>query len=296
MRVTDKSLFNTVSNNLQANIEKLLQLQESASSGRRINRPSDDPAGAMKVIDYDTAISKVEQYERNVGNGNANLISTESAISSVQEVVQRAKELAVQASDSSNDSSDRAIIAKEIEQIYNQVLSVANTKINGKYIFAGYNISNAPYSSDNTYTGTYPGGYMEVEVDSGATVGINMPGYMVFGSSVYGTNILGTLDSLKTALENNDTDGIGTSMTTLDSALDQLNNARAEVGAKTNRLDTANSYLSKLKIDLTDFKSQAEDADLTEVITSLTMQQSIVEASRASLSMVLQQSILDFLR
>ncbi|MBI5191914.1 MAG: flagellar hook-associated protein FlgL [Nitrospirae bacterium] len=296
MRVSDKSLYNTITNNLQAGLERLLQLQESASSGKRINRPSDDPSGVIKVMDYDTAISKVEQHERNVGNGNSNLTATESAISSVQEVVQRAKELTVQASDASNDSSDRAIIAKEVEQIYNQVLSTANTKVNGKYIFAGYNNSTAPYSSDGTYNGTYPGGYMEVEVDSGSTVEINMPGYMVFGSSAYGTNILSALNSLQTALENNNTDGIGTAMTTLDSSLEQLNNARAEVGAKTNRLDTAKSYLSKLKLDLTDFKSQTEDADLTEVITKLTMQQNSVEISRASVSRVLQQSIMDFLK
>lgn len=296
MRVSDKSLYNTITNNLQTGLEKLLQLQESASSGKRINRPSDDPSGAMKVMDYDTAISKVAQHERNVGNGYSNLTATESAISSVQEVVQRAKELAVQASDASQDSSDRAIIAKEIEQIYNQVLSSANTKVNGKYIFAGYNNSTAPYSSDGTYNGTYPGGYMEVEVDSGSTVSINIPGYMVFGSSAYGTNILGTLESLQTALENNNTDGIGTAMNTLDSALDQLNNTRAEAGAKTNRLDISKSYLSKLKLDLTDFKSQTEDADLTEVITRLTQQQNIVEVSRASVSMVLQQSIMNFLK
>ncbi|MDD5434009.1 MAG: flagellar hook-associated protein FlgL [Nitrospira sp.] len=296
MRVSEKGLYNTITNDLQTGLEKLLKLQESASSGKKIIRPSDDPAGVMKVIDYDTAISKVEQYQRNIESVNSGLTSTESAIANVQEVVQRAKELSVQALNSNNNSSERAVISKEIEQISQQVLQIANTQVNGKYLFSGYNINTAPYSSDGTYTGTYPGGYMKVEVNSGATIEANMPGYKVFGSSAYGTNIIGTLNNLKTSLENNDTSGISSSMANLDPALDQLNNARAEVGAKTNRLDIAKNYLGRLKIDLTDFKSQSEDADLTEVITQLTLQQNIVDASRACISRVLQESILNFLK
>lgn len=296
MRVSDKSLYTTSTNNLQAALEKLLKLQESASTGKKVNHPSDDPAGVMKVIDYGTAISKVEQYQRNVENGNTSLTVTESAISNVQEVVQRAKELAVQASNSVNDSSNRAIIAKEIDQISQQVLQIANTQINGQYLFSGYNINNAPYSSDGTYIGTYPGGYRKIEVDSGSTVEINMPGYRVFGTSDYGTNLLDTLNDFKSALESNDINGISNAMSNLDSSLDQLNNVRAEVGAKMNRLDTAKAYLDKLKFDLTDFRSQAEDADFAEVITQLTLQQNVVDVSRASVSRVLQQSIMDFLK
>ncbi len=296
MRVSEKGLYNTITNDLQAGLEKMLKLQESASSGKKILSPSDDPAGVMKVIDYNTAISKVEQYQRNVDSINSGLTATESAIANVQDVVQRAKELAVQASNALNSSSDRAAISKEVDQISQQVLQIANTQVNGKYIFAGHNINTPPYSSDGTYNGTYPGGYMKVEVNAGSTVEANMPGYTVFGSSAYGTNIIGSLNNLKSALDNNDTAGIGNAMTNLDASLEQLNNARAEVGAKTNRLDVVKTYLSRLNIDLTDFKSQTEDADLTKVITQLTLQQNIVEASRSIVSRVLQQSIMSFLK
>lgn len=295
MRVSDKLLYNTVLNNLQQNLEKMLSLQESASSGKRIIRPSDDPIGIMKVMDYDTAISKAEQYQRNIDNGIAFLSSTESAVSTAQNILVRAKELSITALNGTNSDAERTIISKEVDQLHQQVIQIANTRVNGQYIFAGFNTGTAPYDPDGTYTGTpYLDGDIEVEVDSGSTVTINMPGDRVFGTSAAG--VIVTLDNLKSALQNNDSQEINNAMNDLDSGMDQLSNVRAEIGARINRLETAKSYIGKLKDDLTEYKSGTEEADITKVITALAMQQNALEMSRASAARVLQQSILDFLR
>lgn len=270
MRVSDKLLYNTVLNNLQQNLEKMLNLQESASSGKRILRPSDDPIGIMKVMDYDTAISKAEQYQRNIDNGIAILSSTESAVSTVQNILVRAKELSITALNGTNSDAERSIISKEVDQLHQQVIQIANTRVNGQYIFAGFNTGTAPYDPDGTYTGTpYPDGDIEVEVDSGSTVTINMPGDRVFGTSSGG--VIETLDNLKSALQNNDIQEINNAMSDLDSAMDQLSNVRAEIGARINRLETAKSYIGKLRDDLTEYKSGTEEADITKVITALAM-------------------------
>ena len=297
MRVSDKVLYNTVTSNLQQNLEKMLELQESGSSGKRINRPSDDPIGAMKVIDYMTAISKADQYQRNIDNGISSLDATESAIATTQDILVRAKELSIAALNGTSSASDRGIVAKEVQQLYEQVLQIANTQSNGGYIFAGYNIGTPAYNSSGTYTGTaYPGGSIAVEIDSGSTVEINMTGDRVFGSSAYGVDILGTLNNLESALEDNNLQGINTATSNLESAMEQLNNTRAEVGARINRVETAKSYLSKLKFDLTGYKSETEDVDIVKIITDLAMQQNILDVSRASAAKVLGQSLLDFLR
>lgn len=297
MRVSDKVMYNTTTQNMQMNLEKILKLQENVSSGKRINHPSDDPIGAMKIIDYNTSISKVEQYQRNIGNATAFLGVTESAISSTQDVLLRAKELSLSALNETNSAADRAIIAEEVGQLYQQVLQTANTKFNGRYIFGGYDTSTAPYDSNGLYVGTAsPGGEVEIEVDSGSRVAINIPGYRVFGSPTDGVDILAALSSLETALNSDDSTGINTAMTNIDSAMDQLNNVLAEVGAKMNRLETSDSNLSKLTLDLITYKSKIEDVDITEVITDLAIQENALEASRVTLSKILQQTILDFLR
>lgn len=297
MRVSDKLLYNTVTNNLQQNLEKMLKIQEKVSSGRRINHPSDDPIGVMKVMDYNTAISRAEQYQRNIDNGNAILSATESAISTTQDILLRAKELSLAALNGTNSAADRNITAQEIETLYQETLQIANTRFDGRYLFGGYNTSTPPYNSDGTYAGTEdPYGYIEMEIGSGATVAINMPGYRVFGTPAYGVDILGTLINLRTALENNDSQGINDAMEDLDSGMDQVDNIQAEIGAKMNRLDTAKYHLDKLKLDLLGYKSETEDADITQVITDLAMQESVLELSRASTARILDQSLLDFLR
>src|SRR3972149_7721035 len=237
MRVSDKILYNTVTNNLQRNLEKMLEVQESASSGKRVNRPSDDPIGVMKVIDYETAISKADQYQRNIDNGISSLDATESAIPTTQDILVRAKELSIAALNGTSSASDRGIVAKEVQQLYEQVLQIANTQSNGGYIFAGYNIGTPAYNSSGTYTGTaYPGGSIAVEIDSGSTVEINMTGDRVFGSSAYGVDILGTLNNLKIALEDSQRRRINTGARSRGSGLGHPRSPPAQVGARINRV------------------------------------------------------------
>src|SRR3990170_6829738 len=138
MRVSNKMLYDTVMGNMQRNSEKLMELHDGVSSGLKINKPSDDPAGAAKVINYNSAISKAGQYQRNIDNGTAFLNATESAVSSIQDILQRAKELALSALNGTNSAGDKKIMAKEVEQLYEQVRHVANSRYDNRYIFAGF--------------------------------------------------------------------------------------------------------------------------------------------------------------
>lgn len=297
MRVSNKEMFNTVMGNMHRNLEKLLEYQNSASSGRRIIKPSDDPAGAMKILDYNTAISRTEQYQRNINNATAFLNATETAVSATQDIFVRVKELAIFALNGSNNAADRKSMAKEVEQLYEQVRQIANTRYDDRYIFSGLRPDAAPYDITDSYTGTAsPDGKMNIEIDAGSTISINVPGYDVYGSATDGTDILATLNNLKTAMENNDVNGIKGAMTDLEAGMDQVNNARAEIGARLNRLETAKNHFDKLQFDLAKYKSDTEDADITKIISDMTLQQSMLEASRATAARVLQLSILDFLR
>ncbi|MCC7202952.1 MAG: flagellar hook-associated protein FlgL [Nitrospirae bacterium] len=297
MRVSNKEMFNTVMGNLHRNMEKLLEYQNSASSGRRIIKPSDDPAGATKILDYNTAISRTEQYQRNINNATAFLNATETAVSATQDNFIRVKELAIFALNGSNNAADRRSMAKEVQQLYEQVRQIANTKYDDRYIFSGLRTDAAPYDFTDSYNGTAsPGGKMDIEIDTGSTISINVPGYDVFGSATDGTDILATLNNLKTAMENNDVNGIEGAMTDLEAGMDQVNNARAGIGARLNRLETAKNHFDKLQFDLAKYKSDTEDADITKIISDMTLQQSMLEASRATAARVLQLSILDFLR
>ncbi|OHE57464.1 MAG: flagellar hook-associated protein 3 [Thermodesulfovibrio sp. RBG_19FT_COMBO_42_12] len=290
-------MSDTVMGNMQRNLEKLLDLQNSASSGKKINKPSDDPAGAARVINYNSAISKAGQYQRNIDNGAAYLNATETAISATQDIFLRAKELALSALSETSSAADRNTMAMEVEQLYEQVRQIANTKYDNRYIFAGLKTDVAPYDNTGSYTGTASnGGYIDVEIDAGITMSVNMPGYAVFGSATDGTDVLAALSDLKTAMESNDTVAIEGAMTNLDSGMDQVSDALSYIGARLNRLDIAKNHFDTLLFDLAKYKSDTEDADITNIISQLALQETMLEVSRATAAKVLQQSILDFMR
>ena len=296
MRVSDKLLFNTITNSLNKNLDILLRLQTKVASGKRINHPSDDPSNSMKVVDYTSILSQTKQYERNINNGMVFLNSTEQAISATNNILVRVKELTVSALNDTIDANSRVMISKEVDQLYNQVVQIANTKVNGRYIFAGFKTDTAPYSTDGTYNGTYPGGDIEIEIDTNSKVPINLPGYKVFGTATYGTDILGTVKSIKTAMENNDTTTLRNLLDDIDKSMDQLSNARAEVGARMNRLDTAKEYLERFKMDVEKYKGDTEEVDIAKIVSDLSMQYNVLDMVRYSASRILHTSILNFLR
>ncbi len=297
MRVSSKVLYNTVMGNMQRNSEKLLDLQNSVSSGKKLNKPSDDPAGAARVINYNSAIAKAGQYQRNIDNAAAFLNATETAVSATQDVLLRAKELALSALNGTYSAADRRTMAMEVDQLYEQVKQTANTTYDNRYIFAGFRTDVAPYDDAGNYTGTSSDdGFMDVEIDAGNTMSINIPGYAVFGSSGDGTDILAAMGDLKTAMNDNDTAAIGAAMTKLDTGMDQINDRRAEIGVKLSRLELAKNHIDTLQYNLLKYRSDTEDADITSLISQLALQQNMLEISRATAARVLQQSIMDFLR
>src|SRR4030067_270871 len=199
--------------------------------------------------------------------------------------------------DLQSSAADRNTMAMEVEQLYEQVRQIANTKYDNRYIFAGLKTDVAPYDNTGSYTGTASnGGYIDVEIDAGITMSVNMPGYAVFGSATDGTDVLAALSDLKTAMESNDTVAIEGAMTNLDSGMDQVSDALSYIGARLNRLDIAKNHFDTMLFDLAKYKSDTEDADITNIISQLALQETMLAVSRATAAKVLQQSILDFMR
>lgn len=148
MRVTNQLVFNTITSNLFKNTERLYQTQNILSSGKRINRPADDPTGMAHVLDYRQSIAIIEQYSRNIQRGESWLSQTDATLGSVDELLMRAKELAVYQATETSTAQTRAIAAKEIKNIHDQLMQLANTKVDQSYIFAGHQTDISPYYLD----------------------------------------------------------------------------------------------------------------------------------------------------
>ena len=209
--------------------------------------------------------------------------------------MQRARELAVQgANGGALTPDDMAIISAEVDHILSQMVVTGNASLRGQRLFGGELIGTDPFTAAATAPGfTYTGdtGTMEREYDLGAYVTINTPGQATLGPAITALfNLRNNLNAGNaTAVSSND-------LAAIDLALDTLMAARAEVGAKTNRLESAQGRHDLLQVNLKNLRSKAEDTDLVEAISKFSVQETVYKASLEVSGRAIQPSLLDFLR
>ncbi|WP_368996637.1 flagellar hook-associated protein FlgL [Caldifermentibacillus hisashii] len=286
MRVTQSMLSNNMLRNLSSNYNKMGKLQDQLTTQKRITRPSDDPVVAMLGLGYRDNLNKVQQYSRNVSEATNWLDSTDDAISQGVKVLQRIRELTVQASNGTYEEGQRGAIAVEVDQLKEQLETIAKTQVGGKYIFNGENTNKAPA------VGNFSEGDVELEIFDGIKLNVNTKGSELFKS------VFNTLDSLKSKLEDktaSDSD-IGGFLDTLDSEIDHFLKIQADVGAKQNRVEMMEDRLSSQEIIATEVMSKNEDVEIERAITDLITQESIQRAALSVGARIIQPSLVDFLR
>jgi flagellar hook-associated protein 3 FlgL len=270
MRIATSTLFDSLERRIQQLTEGLNTVNEKLASQKKINRPSDDPLGAASAIGYRNLLSQVDQYGRNLNTGKSWMDTSESALSQSQDLVTRAKEIAVQMANGTQSAATRSNTATEVGHLLDQAISLGNTQVGGKYIFAGYRTGTTPFVKVNNgtidtaqYNGD--GNDFQVAIGQGETLTVGRNGQAVFMDST----LFATLGGLKLALETNDVTGIQQALTGLDGSLDHFNNQLADVGARANRLETRQGILQTMTLDFTDQLSLVEDADIAKMSIEL---------------------------
>lgn len=131
--------------------EQLLKAQERVASMKRMNRPSDDPIGMSKVLDYRKRIASIDQYVRNIASAKIQVETTVTSLEDVHELLNDAKDIAI-TQYSADDASGRETAAREVAGIYDRVRDIANTRLGGSYIFGGYDTDTLPFPRDEVTT------------------------------------------------------------------------------------------------------------------------------------------------
>ena len=302
MRITQQTLSTQVTEGLQRSFQRLARTQEAVTTGRRINHLSDDPIDATRILELRGFEQSLNQYEKNLNTALPALEQADSVLDNVVDRLVRAKELALAMANDSNSPDQRLQTAKEIRELLNQVLGLANTKLDNRFIFAGFVNGTPPFSEGGgavSYSGD--GGEVLVRTSAASSIPMNVPGDKVFQGAGLGAgvDIFGVYLDLESALQNNDVDGasgIRTQIGRLDVAVDQILSFRAEFGARVNNAQVAKEAISIMKIQNNQRRSQLEDADALAVYSDFARYQQAFQAALQSSSQVLQSSLLDFLR
>ncbi|WP_339227326.1 flagellar hook-associated protein FlgL [Oceanobacillus sp. FSL K6-2867] len=296
MRVTQGMISNNMLRNLTNSYGKMDTYLHQLSTGKKINRPSDDPVIAMKGMGYRTELVRVEQYIRNTNEVHNWMDNTDAALDKATSAMQRIRDLAVQASNGTYDKEELKNISEEVKQLKEHMVEIANTNVNDKYIFNGTKTNTAPVNPDGAID--FDGSAVLIEVSSGTTLQANVEGNDVFGGE---PSIFDTIDNFINKLEateNNglDNEAIDASIADLDIGINNIVNARAELGARMNRLELVENRLSEQEVIATRTMSQNEDIDYAKAITELITQESLHRAALSAGSRIIQPSLVDFLR
>lgn len=294
MRITQNILYNTYVSDMMKRQASIYETTLQLSTGKKVNKPADDPVNASKIISSKSLLSTYEQYAKNIDSGLAYMDITEKTLGNVKDILSKMQETAVSQATGTADATSRAGAATLVSDLYDQLLSLANTSYDGKRIFGGYETGAAPFDQAGAYSGDANKQSIRIGEGNYVTIGVN--GGEVFKGVGGGIDIFQTVTDLVTALGANDQAGIQASIGSLESSFSQVSNAVADIGGKVTRLTDAQTGLSNLTVELKAMISGLEDVDLTKVMTEMQLNQVALQAAMTSAGHVFSVNIFDYLK
>ncbi|KKB41131.1 flagellar hook-associated protein FlgL [Bacillus thermotolerans] len=293
MRVTQSMLSSSMMKHLSNSYDRLGKMQDQMSSQKKVTRPSDDPVVAMKGMTYRRNLMEVEQYKRNFSEAYNWAENSDAALDQATSALQRVRELTVQASNGTYESDQRQAIAKEVKQLKEHLVQIANTKFGDKYLFNGTDTLNAPVTESGQLTSDPPNGNpVKLELSKGVYVQVNADPTKVFSAGLFEglDNLIGTLNGEETGKE------IGDFLGDLDGFIKSITNERASMGARLNRIELMEQRVMEQEIIATKVMSENEDVDMEKLIIEMTTQESVHRAALSVGARIIQPTLMDFLR
>ena len=300
MRISTSWFFQQGLNAMLSQQASLAKTEQQLSTGRRVLTPSDDPSASARILDLDKLIETTNQYQRNSDAAEARLKVEESVLANAGDLLQRVRELAVQANNDTLSAEDRDAIALEVRQHLDGLLQLANTKDgNSEYLFAGYQTGTQPFSHDGNGNFSYAGdqGVREVQIGATRTIATGDAGADVF---LHVDDGAGGVDSMFAAvydfaidLESNTPSGV--TLTRLDSALESLSTTRAAVGARLNAIDQQRNVNDAYVLSLQQNRSSLADLDYAEASTRYQQQLLALQASQQTFVQLQGLSLFNYL-
>ncbi len=355
MRISTFQVYNNIIKTIQDNMGKLYLEGEKLTSGKKLNRPSDDPTAIGKANSYKLNIDEYEQFRKNQDDATSYLEATDTALDGLTNALTRIRELSISSLNDTLSQEDLVAYSKEVSQLKSHIIGLANTKYRDRYIFSGMLYDRPAFDSSGNYQGD--SNYIEVSITPDLKVKENITGLDSFAFTLkehevmeigdgryihyvpgqlidpanpetrvyiaiadtdnksfieselknwpvssavddafYFDNTIQMVGKLNDAMKNNNKDRISALVKTIDYAINQATDSRADVGARMNLISSEQEHTLNTVVSLKKFLSEVEDADITEVVSNMARYQTALEALRSSGAKIMSQSLLDFLK
>ena len=308
MKISTGQLFDRAVTQMSEQKTKVVEMQTKLATGKQIVQTSDDPDKAGLIQRLNTAYNRQETYESTLNSVEDRLSAEESSLMATDNILQRVRELAVQASSDTTSADDRAIIATEINALKDSLLALANTQdVNGNFVFSGSAVRTVPFAADGEGNMRYQGdnSYVAVDVSEQRRLIMNRPGNEVFdgvvrleidGTGPRKVSFFNVIEDFSNALATNDTTGIQRSLGEVDELSATLSTSLADVGSRQNVVESQRDVLADTKLRYKSVLSNAEDLDYASAVTKLSAELLSLEAAQASFAKISQLTLFDYIR
>ncbi|MBI1293846.1 flagellar hook-associated protein 3 [bacterium] len=295
MRITDRMIVNNTLSYLQRGRERLGDAQTRVVTGRRLQRSSDNPADVERAMTLASELRMVEKQNSNLKTTRDWLSGTDVGIQNLNDTLIEARSLALRSKNDTFSENERRAFSRQIGEMLNGAMSIANTQQGGNYLFSGQQVKTEPFDIQGG-TIVYQGDNADINhiVEVGQTMTINVTGVAGNNLGVFGA--LNALQSLQQGLEANDTASIDDFMNQTDSVMEDLFAAQSAIGVRMQRVDATSQRFDQRETDLKQLYSQLVDANMAEVITEMNAESTAYEMSLATTARIMPRSLLDFLR
>lgn len=328
-RVSENSSVHSINYAVGKTKGKVEDLQLKGSTLKRVTKPSDDPVGNVELLAIRSQNIDAAQYLRNLNFASTQLSFTENVMEEMTDLLVKAKELAVGQASSIYSPEIRQGVSKEIHQIRQQVLSLANKRMGNRYLFAGQKVLTRPFDTDGKYMGDK--NKINIEINKDVYIPVNINGHDLFYSKTKSpvdrsevdlqpteidlnpeiavmrtpastqpeevpVSIFDELRGLENALLTDNPQIIQGLLERFDTSIERIVTFRTEIGALTNTISNAETNIEKTKLLNEAHKSKIEDADVTELFTDLQKEQNVLKATYKASSNLMNTSLMDFIK
>jgi flagellar hook-associated protein 3 FlgL len=306
MKVSTSQIFERATTQMAQQQSKVAAMQTQLATGKQVLRPSDSPEQAGMIQRLSSALNRQDVYSSNLDAINSRLGAEEAALMSSEDVMQRVRELAVQASSDTMSDADRKIIASEVTALRDQLLSLANAQdVSGNYVFSGSMVRDQPFTEDAEGNLVYQGDQnrMLVDVSDQRQLALNRPGNEVFSSVIRETDgvservgFFQVIDDFNAALLNEDSGQLQNSLAEVSELTLNMAFSIADVGSRLRISELQTDSLADAKLRYQTLLSGAEDLDYATAITQLTSEIMSLEAGQSSFAKISQLTLFDYIR
>jgi flagellar hook-associated protein 3 FlgL len=318
MRATIGTTYRTMQSQINQLSNQLNELRKIAASGKKLNKPSDDPSAVRPVLNSQALLRANERYMKTMGTALDRFNNLENHFDHMENMLASVYETNISSLNGIYTAEDRINLANTVSQIKDELLDVANAKFDGKYIFAGFEEQTQPFTVNGAYdpltydpanSMTWPVQYhgdintFSLEISPGEMVEIGISGSDLFlgdadndGAVDVGKyDIFAVLTRIEDAMRANDTAAIEAEINNLQEGTDQIRRERGKTGNNTAKVERAMVNLQDVQITLQETLSRYEDADIIEAITNMTQQENALEVALQVAAQVSRLSILDYI-